>query len=169
MVGEWSWGGWWLRCLMWSGSVGIHKPSSELNSFTCMFPRFIVCYIKSLNKLLYQMFWWAAMNDWPAYIPLSQVICINFKGGGGGGGMLLRLNRAEAWGAVPSALSQLNSKHWCPISTDGFCLVESSLTGYSVHLSPLSPTWQIPGTVDCICTIDWYWCSEKELLCNMGT
>lgn len=161
MVGEWSWGGWWLRCLMWSGSVGIHKPSSELNSFTCMFLRFIVCYIKSLNKLLYQMFWWAAVNDWPAYIPLSQVICIKFKEGGK---MLLRVNRAEAWGAVLSALSQLNSKNWCPISADGFCLVESSLTGYSVVLSPLSPT-----CVDYICTIDWYWCLEKELLCNMET
>lgn len=52
-------GGRWLRRLMWSGSVGIRKPSSELHSFTCMFLRFIVCYmvVGRVNKLLYQMFW----------------------------------------------------------------------------------------------------------------
>lgn len=40
-----------------SGSVGIQKPCSEPRAFTCMFLCFIVCYIKSINKLLYQVFW----------------------------------------------------------------------------------------------------------------
>lgn len=133
MVGEWSWGGWWLRCLMWSGSVGIHKPSSELNSFTCMFPRFIVCYIKSLNKLLYQMFWWAAVNDWPAYIPLSQVICIKFKG------------RREENAAV---CKQSRSMRSCP-----FCTKSAQLQ----TLVPYFYRWFLP----CEVKFDWVThCSE---------
>lgn len=79
-----------LRCLMWSGSVRIPKPSPALRSFTCKFLlRFIVCYIpffflkvwiSSFIKYFGKLRW----TTGPFFffllsLPLSRVISIKFQ------------------------------------------------------------------------------------------
>lgn len=129
MLGEGNEGGWWLRRLRWSGSVGIRKPCSGQYSFTFMF----LCLYCVLHKKLLISFFIKCFGkpQWTSGLLTSHSVigdlhkigekkglqCVNTAEG------CCYFLWAELWSCPLSSLSPVDSGT-ALFSADGSCLPE---------------------------------------------